>query len=1145
MKTFTHKKRMLAAAITAAGIILAVLFTACNPEPTPAKKKPKPAAKYTVTLPSPVNGNSISIEGGGTEFAAKTVVTLKVNVADGFKIDGLTLSAGVLSPAFTPPQRSYTFQMPAEDVTVNAAFSVAKKSSITVITQSNAVHAGTGTAKTDPADEAFQGSLVTITTAPAADSYAMKVFVSAGSNFVNAVGENDTPQNTVWTFEMPGEDVTVTVEFADKNFLPIKVTKGSVTGGSIIVEQNYFANEEVTVELTPDETHKLAGSTVTVKGATVNITATRDADTNKWFFTMPAEDVTVLVEFAEKQRYNLTLPASVTGGSIAFTANPAANGNSVLEDATVTLTLTVTDTDNKQYKAGDLTFTCPDSEFDIGLVNPADPAYVWSFKMPEAAVAISVTLSERPAHSYTLSSTIQNQTGGAAGTALVTSADVRWTIVKTVQGANSNLLNGQIREHWYTELRIAFNRDDFDFQPSTSSITITTTPGNQSVEIRNTSETPTYYAYFFDMPESNINITTTLRERQSYNLTSTAATNGSFTLASRNLSGTTVSPATTSRAGYTVTITGVPAAGYSMQQPTVTPATTVTYSAKNVYTFIMPASNVSIAVQFLPAGAQKVYSNGVWQAPGLSNASIVQNVVQPNDYQDSLQYVTAVSPVSSAQHDGHASAIRVQVPGTIAARDVAFSIRAPAAIDLSETGGLSFWVYYPGRVNGGYFPIRYVGFGEHGTAGAKAMIWLGENNSANWEPLENVAGWKRIIVPVPKLQPELSMRTLFTFKCTIGARDGNTNAEYFLIDDIEFLSGNAVALDQIIIPNSSPVLEAGQQRNAINMVQSERNDISLIYKTTAASGINPAITTTVSAWPIDNDPMRNYPAWGLSAEYDFTINNANATKTGTGVNTVIHAVTPNTNFTVTLSAGGKTSNPMTVNIPADNIKILEDWEANPPLVNGEQGYWRLFGWSGVDGPNSGTAQEGSRWASYKFKTVNNGGTPASAVGWNDQTAVLKAGRNFPTAQNLTGFATISFWINPNTNNPAQRALAPETFIFTLYNGTTYGSPAGPSQTYYNTNVANKPAFSKTFTLTNRGSTAETVKGNNDVHWLEVRIPVSELVAATGTLNLAAVTGWSVGVETITSATDFAGAAPGFAGGTEYVLAIDNLIAEKP
>lgn len=145
--------------------------------------------------------------------------------------------------------------------------------------------------------------------------------------------------NADGTFTMPESDVTVSATF--KKVTPVvpdpvyyNITVAPYENGKVEVQKTSEANKEVTVTATPDDGYVAKISVTTKSGATV---AVKDAK-----FTMPAEDVTVTVNFTEKATKPSEKPSTSpsTNPSTSPSTKPSTTNKPSNKTTTVTATAT-------------------------------------------------------------------------------------------------------------------------------------------------------------------------------------------------------------------------------------------------------------------------------------------------------------------------------------------------------------------------------------------------------------------------------------------------------------------------------------------------------------------------------------------------------------------------------------------------------------------------------------------------------------------------------------------------------------------------------------------------------------------------------------------------------------------------------------
>ena len=266
--------------------------------------------EYKVTAATVDNG---TVTANPTTAVAGTDVTVTVTPAnesykytDGSLVatykDGETNKEIKEFTAVKDKANTYTFKMPAADVTVSAVFEPVEVKTYSV----TATKGGEGTVtvnETTVGDTATvidglkAGDTVTLTVTPADNKYTLAQLAENG--LVIKAGENtDVPYNTVekgktYTFEMPADNVTVSVQFTTVKYGIEVETEGE---GTITFtddgETRFAAGTEVTATFKPNgTTYELTNAMYYVGNTGENITEKVLEKNNTYTFTMPANHV--------------------------------------------------------------------------------------------------------------------------------------------------------------------------------------------------------------------------------------------------------------------------------------------------------------------------------------------------------------------------------------------------------------------------------------------------------------------------------------------------------------------------------------------------------------------------------------------------------------------------------------------------------------------------------------------------------------------------------------------------------------------------------------------------------------------------------------------------------------------------------------
>ena len=255
--------------------------------------------EYKVTAATVDNG---TVTANPTAAVEGTVVTVTVSAKEGYK-----LTADSLKATYTDADNNnqpitlkdgtdantYTFNMPAGDVAITAAFEPVevKTYSVTINPSDN------GTVTADKTADLKAGDTVTLTVTPDDNAYTLAQLAENG--LVIKAGEStDVTYNTVekgktYTFEMPAADVTVTAQFTIVKYGIEVETEGE---GTITFtddgETRFAAGTEVTATFKPNgTTYELTNVIYYVGNSGENITQKVLEKNNTYTFTMPANHV--------------------------------------------------------------------------------------------------------------------------------------------------------------------------------------------------------------------------------------------------------------------------------------------------------------------------------------------------------------------------------------------------------------------------------------------------------------------------------------------------------------------------------------------------------------------------------------------------------------------------------------------------------------------------------------------------------------------------------------------------------------------------------------------------------------------------------------------------------------------------------------
>ena len=510
---------------------------------------------------------------GGTSTLSKTsanygdTITVTCSPSTGYSANTPTASGITFTSAGT---NKWTFTMPASAVAISCTYS---KISYTVSKSEGT--GGTGTLSKTSAN--YQDT-ITVTASPST-GYTANTPTATGITFTSA-GTNK------WTFTMPASNVTVSFTFSKINYT---VSRTDGTGGSSSLSKttaNY--GDTITVTCTPNTGY--SANTPTASGITFT-----SAGTNKWTFTMPANNVAVSCTYS-KVAYTVTVASSPAGG-----------GTVTRDKATAyygdTVTLTRTATAGWQFSTWS---TSPTVTINNSL----------QFTMPASNVTVTanwtkisynVTVGVSPSGSGTL--TRDKTTAQVGDTVTLTrTASTGWQFSSWTTSPSNLSINSSLKFTMpasavsvtanFSKIAYAVTKTDGTGGSSTLSktsanmgdtITVTCTPSTGYSANTPTATNITFTSagtnkWTFTMPAAAVAVSCTF-SKVTYTVSKAANPSGG---------GTVTTSVNSAQYGDTVTISQTPATGYYFNGWTTSPSVTITNGA-----FSMPAGNITVTANYL------------------------------------------------------------------------------------------------------------------------------------------------------------------------------------------------------------------------------------------------------------------------------------------------------------------------------------------------------------------------------------------------------------------------------------------------------------------------------------------------------------------------------------------------------------------
>lgn len=266
------------------------------------------ATPFDITNNASTSGGSVTVDPEDMEAVAGETVTITANPVKGYKVKDLKVTykdnkdnTKELNVELTAGENgTYTFTMPAADVTISGSFAEAYP-----IIVKEPVHG-----KVNVDDIAYLGEVVTITTIPD-ERYEAKLPVvtyvaeDGGKDVTKKVEVTAGKEAGTYTFTMPEswgnidpkeQKVTVSVEFAEKTY-NVVIGK-NIANGAVTADKTEALVQDTVVTLTaaPAEGYELKGAPIVMdsKGNLVALTANENGT---YSFAMPASNVNVNANF--------------------------------------------------------------------------------------------------------------------------------------------------------------------------------------------------------------------------------------------------------------------------------------------------------------------------------------------------------------------------------------------------------------------------------------------------------------------------------------------------------------------------------------------------------------------------------------------------------------------------------------------------------------------------------------------------------------------------------------------------------------------------------------------------------------------------------------------------------------------------------
>lgn len=269
--------------------------------------------KYNVTVAGTVENGTVGVE--PKTAAAKDVVTVTVTPNTNFKYTDGSLKATYTDggtkkeindfKAVDGKENTYTFEMPAADVTVSAAFEPVKVETYSVTIKSSDY----GEVKADKTTDLKVGDTVTLTVEPVDNDSMLTQLAENGLVIKDSkdtvISYKAVEKGKTYTFEMPADNVTVTPQFTIVEYgITTEVVEGNGTitvkdaDGNVKKRAPEDKNAKLYATFTPADGYELSGAEYW-EGATGGPIADAQLENNVYEFYMHANSVTIKATFTK------------------------------------------------------------------------------------------------------------------------------------------------------------------------------------------------------------------------------------------------------------------------------------------------------------------------------------------------------------------------------------------------------------------------------------------------------------------------------------------------------------------------------------------------------------------------------------------------------------------------------------------------------------------------------------------------------------------------------------------------------------------------------------------------------------------------------------------------------------------------------
>ncbi|MCQ2318229.1 MAG: T9SS type A sorting domain-containing protein [Bacteroidales bacterium] len=323
--------------------------------------------KFAITLIQPEDAAVGTISADYEQAAAGTTVTLSTDFNLGYTLNYIMVDE--------EPIEGNTFEMPEHDVTVSVAYNTLDMYDITFDPEiDNDIISVSATYNGEPVTEAPAGTVITLSYSNLDEGYTFNYWTLNGAQLTGS------------TFEMPEEDAVIGVNLTERTRYAVAIDSDVQDYITADPSSDILGGTTVTLTISPATGYVLAELHVLDEDENEQDVTINPENSNIRTFIMPESNVTVSVVFSPV--YNISIDMALVGGSISQMSDQGA-----LSAYPAGTRVFLFDNPDEDYSFVENSFIVIRSDGEIGPT-VTYTNMVYSFIMPESNVTVSATFNK-------------------------------------------------------------------------------------------------------------------------------------------------------------------------------------------------------------------------------------------------------------------------------------------------------------------------------------------------------------------------------------------------------------------------------------------------------------------------------------------------------------------------------------------------------------------------------------------------------------------------------------------------------------------------------------------------------------------------------------------------------------------------------